>query len=459
MSFNGTSGSYVDLGDVYNGVNFPITFEAWVYPTSTPNYNPIFASDNSTGNYSGFTVRLDNGYIFFSMGDGTGVGAANRIGVYSSSSIPTNRWTHIACVASNANSWFIYINGVQDVTIPTGTSQATSLVWSNSPAYIGRYNDAYQNSYWAGQIDEVRFWNSARTQNEIRNFMCRKLVSASTGLIGYWTVDESYSSSTILDHTFPAEDGYIVGNVEKTTSGAPLGDKSHYMYTNDWTGKLLSLTAATGDKIGAKNITGNPHGVQMYLVNSEPYYTDSLNITPNYYFGVFCAESATAASYKVGYKYKYQNGIITAENEGLADVYTRMDGSVSEWHDLNANHDLSSNEFKKDNQISRGEYILNVEDGLKSAETSLFTSKGSINMISIFPNPAVNHITVDLSQVYEPIHSIRIIDLTGKIYYENKFIKNTKEFTADISTFSAGHYVVELITGSGRISGKFEVVR
>ncbi len=154
----------------------------------------------------------------------------------------------------------------------------------------------------------------------------------------------------------------------------------------------------------------------MYLVNSEPYYTDSLNITPNYYFGVFCAESATAASYKVGYKYKYQNGIITAENEGLADVYTRMDGSVSEWHDLNANHDLSSNEFKKDNQISRGEYILNVEDGLRSAETSLFTSKGSINMISIFPNPAVNHITVDLSQVYEPIHSIRIIDLTGKIY-------------------------------------------
>jgi hypothetical protein len=106
MSFNGTSGSYVDLGDVYNGVNFPITFEAWVYPTSTPNYNPIFASDNSTGNYSGFTVRLDNGYIFFSMGDGTGVGAANRIGVYSSSSIPINRWTHIACVAVMSTSCF-----------------------------------------------------------------------------------------------------------------------------------------------------------------------------------------------------------------------------------------------------------------------------------------------------------------------------------------------------------------
>nr|MBA2407983.1 T9SS type A sorting domain-containing protein [Chitinophagales bacterium] len=364
---------------------------------------------------------------------------------------------HVVGVAYSAFDMQIYINGEQSPTTTDGS--ATYIAGNSSHGSIGRRVDPNNTYSFDGEIDEVRLWNVARTQKDLRDFMCKKVDPNTSGLLGYWIADEFYSSSTILDNTFPAEDGYIVGNVEKTTSGAPLGDESQYMYTNDWTGKLLSLTAATGDKIGAKNITGNPHGVQMYLVNSEPYYTDSLNITPNYYFGVFCAESATAASYKVGYKYKYQNGIITAENEGLADVYTRMDGSVSEWHDLNANHDLSSNEFKKDNQISRGEYILNVEDGLRSAETSLFTSKGSINMISIFPNPAVNHITVDLSQVYEPIHSIRIIDLTGKIYYENKFIKNTKEFTADISTFSAGHYVVELITGSGRISGKFEVVR
>jgi hypothetical protein len=459
MVFNGNINSYVDLGDTYNNLSFPYTIEAWVKLYSfLPTTSVVFASDNGPFAYTGLILHIkSSGLVDFAFGNNTGGGPENRRDVISTTAVKLNQWTHVVGVAYSAFDMQIYINGEQSPTTTDGS--ATYIAGNSSHGSIGRRVDPNNTYSFDGEIDEVRLWNIARTQTDLRDFMCKKVDPNTSGLLGYWIADEFYSSSTILDNTFPAEDGYIVGNVEKTTSGAPLGHESHYIYTNDWTGKLLSLAAATGDKIGAKNITGNPHGVQMYLVNSEPYYTDSLNITPNYYFGVFCAESATAASYKVGYKYKYQNGIITAENEGLADVYTRMDGSVSEWHDLNANHDLSSNEFKKDNQISRGEYILNVEDGLRSAETSLFTSKGSINMISIFPNPAVNHITVDLTQVYEPIHSIRIIDLTGKIYYENKFIKNTKEFTADISTFSAGHYVVELITGSGRISGKFEVAR
>jgi hypothetical protein len=453
MSFNGSSSSYVDLGDVYNGVNFPITFEAWVYPTSTPNYNPIFASDNSTGNYSGFTVRLDNGIVFFSMGDGTGASPDNRIGVYSSSSIPINRWTHIACVASNANSWFIYINGAQDETISTGNSQATSLVWSSSPAYIGRYNDAYQDSYWEGQIDEMRFWNSARTQDEIRNFMCRKLETASTGLIGYWTSDESYSSSTILDNTFPVEHGDIIGNIEKITSGAPIGDTSVYLYASTFTDDMyISLFSPSGERCGADTITGNPDGIQIYRVDSMPYYTNGLSNTTPFYFGIFCAENNNTAHYSVFYRYKNNNGLFNPDNESDLALMYRMDASESNWLDLNQFQNPLLNRIKVTNQTYRGEYILNLNEAEK---TFLNTSiPAPVQLLGTYPNPAKDYFMMEISgAISEGI--VELFNLNGELLlqkgFEGSHIKIERE------SLPAGCYLYNLISND-KLIGKGKII-
>jgi hypothetical protein len=46
LAFNGNTGNYVDLGDVFNSLNFPFSIEAWVKldqysPSSTAYFLPI----------------------------------------------------------------------------------------------------------------------------------------------------------------------------------------------------------------------------------------------------------------------------------------------------------------------------------------------------------------------------------------------------------------------------------
>ncbi|MBM4046872.1 MAG: hypothetical protein FJ279_17340 [Planctomycetes bacterium] len=43
---------------------------------------------------------------------------------------------------------------------------------------------------WNGLLDEIRLWNVARTQAEIRSTMYSKLAGSEPGLVGYWNFDE-----------------------------------------------------------------------------------------------------------------------------------------------------------------------------------------------------------------------------------------------------------------------------
>lgn len=72
------------------------------------------------------------------------------------------------------------------------------------------------------------------------------------------------------DYTVPAENGEIVGTVTKLTSGAPIGDDSKYLYTTDWSGEKVMLSASAGDKFTAKLILGDPFGVHVYRVIQNP---------------------------------------------------------------------------------------------------------------------------------------------------------------------------------------------
>ena len=52
-----------------------------------------------------------------------------------------------------------------------------------------------------GQIDEVRAWNIALTQTQIRDYMCKKLIGNETGLVGYWRFDETTGNTAFDSQT------------------------------------------------------------------------------------------------------------------------------------------------------------------------------------------------------------------------------------------------------------------
>jgi hypothetical protein len=81
----------------------------------------------------------------------------------------------------------------------------------------------------------------------------------------------------------------------------------------------------------------------------------------------------------------------------------------------------------------------------------------AIESTSLFPNPAVNQINIDLSGIREPVSSLRITDAAGKILMERKIGLENQQLKIDVSNFTAGIYFVEAITSAGWRIGKFEV--
>jgi len=361
LVFDGNSNNFVDLDDTYNSLTFPYTIEVWVKlnsyvsPTSF-----VFTTDNNSTAYSGTGVHIrPDGTISFAFGSNTGASVGNRGGVISSAQVPLNQWTHIACVAFDPAEMRIYVNGVPSIVSFDGS--ATYIATNSSHGSIGRRVDPYGVYTFDGEMDEVRLWDIARSQAEIRDYMCRKIDASISGLIGYWKADESYSGTNVADSAIPAENGTIQGTINKVTSGAPIGDESTYGYASSWNGVTVSETDISGDQFTAGNITASPYGVHVYLVKSLPYDVAGLELTPSFYFGVFCAPSGNTPQYDATYHYDFGNNTINSGNELTADLYKRDDGTVVTWINASGTLNAGANTILNNNETSRSEYILNVE--------------------------------------------------------------------------------------------------
>jgi hypothetical protein len=390
------------------------------------------------------------------FGNGQGSGIQNRRGFQTTTPLPLNKWVHLAVTSTSVTKMHFYFNGVEQPKAATnGISTSVNIMHSSASASIGRIINFWIEYNMDGMVDEVRLWNISRTQGNIREFMCRKVDPSTSGLIGYWTADESYTSTTVNDNTIPAENGTVTGTVTKLTSGAPIGDTSKYLYTSNWSGAKIALTAPSDDEVTAKMITGTPAGVQVYRVDAAPHDAGGLSVTPSYYFGVFCAEANGIAGYKIVYDYSTSNGVINSGNESTAELMTRKDGSIITWTDLNATLDTSSNKLTRAKQKTGSEYILNLGSLPKLSVHSQSTN--SSLSLSFFPNPATEKITLLFPDDGASISTIRITDLTGKVLKEMKVNGTERTVSIDVSHFESGTYIIDASTSSGWKVGKFEV--
>ena len=125
-----------------------------------------------------------------------------------------NKWYHVAAVIDPVTGMKLYIDGVlQQDTDPsfqaTGYENEITAIgcWGNKPV-----------RWFAGDIDELRFWNRAISSVEINNFMCDSINPQSAeGLVGYWRMDEG-SGDTLFDASIMGFDGYINGAVHNLES-------------------------------------------------------------------------------------------------------------------------------------------------------------------------------------------------------------------------------------------------
>jgi RHS repeat-associated protein len=225
-NFDGVN-DYIAMPAVVNAAladNF--TWEGWV--NVDPASNTITVPAQTTGGIAGTSGQK---YLVFpthgaSWGTGhAGMGISigtNGIAVFEhdagylapllSHATSFSGWTHIAVVYS-AKKPILYINGAK---IKEGLV-STKIVHPT----LGMGGGAY--GYFKGQADEVRLWNTARTDAEISANYQRVLARTTAGLVGNWHANEQFGL-TATDVSSSNYFGTLYNGVTRINSAAPVAN-------------------------------------------------------------------------------------------------------------------------------------------------------------------------------------------------------------------------------------------
>ncbi|MGB0757304.1 MAG: LamG domain-containing protein [Patescibacteria group bacterium] len=194
--FDGDS-DYVSAGtSAITGSEF--TISQWVRCTNcatTQTLQNVFVDSN---NRIWLYISGDD-ITFFSE-----VGNVTTASVASSGNVLTdNTWHHVALVVRN-DSISIYVDG-DEVAVTETTFIPGSSYGIAGTLYHGAYNGA--SSFLAGQLDDVKIYNSALTKADISNEYYE-----GPSPVGYWKFDEK-SGSTASDFSGIGNDGAHTGTV------------------------------------------------------------------------------------------------------------------------------------------------------------------------------------------------------------------------------------------------------
>ena len=268
--------SFVEIEgtDVLNNITQQATISLWIKPTDFPNrYAPIiFKGDERKSNFS------HRSYILYLRNDGkiqvasAPNGQGQKTFYTQSDTIQLNKWYHIAGVINaKRDTMQLFINGVE--VGKTDFKGRESFYQSRKPLRIGwTYEEARPTqSPFVGFIDEVRIWNVARTEAEIRSDMNTELTGNEPGLVAYWKFDElSQAYKGLRDNAMKDEivrdaspnknDGRLIGNPKLESYTRPVFEISNPE-------QLLAQTAAAYEQA----IQVEPDAYELYRLLARTY--------------------------------------------------------------------------------------------------------------------------------------------------------------------------------------------
>ena len=176
LNFDGTD-DYVQAGaPLPIAANDNFTYEAWVKPSVVDaNYRGFLGIDVANVGRGPSMWVGPNGSLHTDSYSGS-----TRYDMLVNNFFTANTWSHVAWV-KNGTTYTIYKNGVQ---VDTRTAPSNVLL-PNANFTIGKLDN-----YFAGTLDEVRIWNTARTAQEIAENMSASLNGNEVGLKAYYTFNQ-----------------------------------------------------------------------------------------------------------------------------------------------------------------------------------------------------------------------------------------------------------------------------
>ncbi|NLB53919.1 MAG: hypothetical protein GX808_13420, partial [Syntrophomonadaceae bacterium] len=182
----------------------------WIYPNENEPYQTLYRQYNTGVGTSGIWLRYikldDNeGYLYFGLDARSSLGGwqwvwdwNNGIPPSNTTMIPMNRWTHVALTKSGKKI-ILYANGIKYNEMILDNVRYQSAVPYEGNISIG--GTSVDDQFFSGRMDEIQFWNTSLTPDEIKAWMFREIDKKHpkyNNLVLYYGLNEK-SGSTIID--------------------------------------------------------------------------------------------------------------------------------------------------------------------------------------------------------------------------------------------------------------------
>jgi hypothetical protein len=196
------------------GAEETATIEMWLNPSRSPEvWHAIGKRNSSCSDINNYQLARDGSELLhFSTVD-----CVLTAGV----DLPLNEWSHVA-VTADGTEFRMYIDGalVNQVSCTFGGE-------NQSPLLFGASSDCGET--FPGFIDEVRIWNTAKSDIELNESYDCTITDPPADLVGYWNFDEEEESQTILDSSLSGFHGRLGATLDpgdddpvRVPSTAPL---------------------------------------------------------------------------------------------------------------------------------------------------------------------------------------------------------------------------------------------
>ncbi|MBK7761864.1 MAG: hypothetical protein IPI46_00640 [Bacteroidetes bacterium] len=347
---------YIQLPPILHGAS-QFTIDFWIKTTENGSSGTYWQKPTIIGNANpsapdgDFGITTHNGQL----GVWSGMCCGDQA-LQTTMAINDNQWHHIAAV-NNGSILVLYVDGVLlPGSIPTNNGGIENIT---RPWRIGMNNSCCSGgSPHAGTVDEFRFWNTALSETQLRERMCRKITDSDSlysNMSAYFNFDEQGLLNAI-DGSSNSNSPTLQNGASRILSGAPIGNVSAYAYSGNTSSVGLSHPTR-GDQITANITSGSASGLQVYCVTERPNTLTGIDtlLSNDAYYGVFAVNGNLA---QVNTMYNY-TGVPNITNEGLLNLYQRNANDSLSWTNSSASLNTINNTLST-STLYRNEFMLGI---------------------------------------------------------------------------------------------------
>jgi PKD repeat protein len=217
---------------------YPFTMMAWIKTDSDSAQTMLYLGKQSS-NFTGNSISMENGMVQLEAWSYDGSSIKKNI----NSTIPINdgQWHHVAGVYESSVSRYLFIDGQ---LAGSDTSELNNIGENLYRISVGNRQDRIPNGWFNGEIDEVRFYAAALSQNDLLNLMTGKDCSDNEKLL-YWNFND--------------------------TTGHDIQDQFHYFDGNNY-GATFALSELELSPLSAIISEHPKHGTAYFLNDFEIKY-------------------------------------------------------------------------------------------------------------------------------------------------------------------------------------------